>query len=115
MKTAAKEKEMDMLNGGIAGKLILFSLPLAFSSILQQLFNSADVAVVGRFAGDQALAAVGSCVALVGIFVNLIVGLSVGPNAVLASLIGQKKRERIPGMLHTVLTFGHFAELYLAP
>ena len=59
MKTAAKEKEMDMLNGGIAGKLILFSLPLAFSSILQQLFNSADVAVVGRFAGDQALAAVG--------------------------------------------------------
>ena len=48
MKTAAKEKEMDMLNGGIAGKLILFSLPLAFSSILQQLFNSADVAVVGR-------------------------------------------------------------------
>ena len=54
---------MDMLNGGLAGKLILFSIPLAFSSILQQLFNSADVAVVGRFAGDQALAAVGSCVA----------------------------------------------------
>ena len=113
MKTAAKEKEMDMLNGGIAGKLILFSLPLAFSSILQQLFNSADVAVVGRFAGDQALAAVGSCVALVGIFVNLIVGLSVGPNAVLASLIGQKKRERIPGMLHTVLTFGAALGVFL--
>lgn len=88
MKTL-KSKEMDMLNGGLAGKLILFSLPLAFSSILQQLFNSADVAVVGRFAGDNALAAVGSCVALVGIFVNLIVGLSVGPNAVLANLIGQ--------------------------
>ena len=104
---------MDMLNGGIAGKLILFSLPLAFSSILQQLFNSADVAVVGRFAGDQALAAVGSCVALVGIFVNLIVGLSVGPNAVLASLIGQKKRERIPGMLHTVLTFGAALGVFL--
>ena len=63
-----------MLHGGLAGKLILFALPLAFSSILQQLFNSADVAVVGRFAGDTALAAVGSCVALVGIFVNLIVG-----------------------------------------
>ena len=81
-----------MLNGGLAGKLILFSIPLAFSSILQQLFNSADVAVVGRFAGDQALAAVGSCVALVGIFVNLIVGLAVGPNAALANLIGQNKR-----------------------
>ena len=101
-----KTKEMDMLHGGLAGKLILFSIPLAFSSILQQLFNSADVAVVGRFAGDRALAAVGSCVALVGIFVNLIVGLSVGPNAALANLIGQKRRDRIQGMLHTILTFG---------
>lgn len=103
---ATNAKEMDMLNGGLAGKLILFALPLAFSSILQQLFNSADVAVVGRFAGDKALAAVGSCVALVGIFVNLIVGLSVGPNAALANLIGQKKREHINDMLHTILTFG---------
>ena len=97
---------MDMLNGGLAGKLILFSIPLAFSSILQQLFNSADVAVVGRFAGDQALAAVGSCVALVGIFVNLIVGLAVGPNAALANLIGQKNRGKINSMVHTILTFG---------
>lgn len=96
---------MDMLNGGLAGKLILFSIPLAFSSILQQLFNSADVAVVGRFAGDQALAAVGSCVALVGIFVNLIVGLAVGPNAALRT-IGQKNRGKINSMVHTILTFG---------
>ena len=113
MEKAAKSKEMDMLNGGIAGKLILFAIPLAFSSILQQLFNSADVAVVGRFAGDTALAAVGSCVALVGIFVNLIVGLSVGPNAALATLIGQKKREQINGMLHTILTFGAVLGLLL--
>ena len=90
-----KHKEMDMLNGGIVGKLIMFAIPLACSSISQQLFNSADVAVVGRFAGDKALAAVGSCVALVGIFVNLNVGLSVGPNAVLANLIGQQQRKRI--------------------
>lgn len=113
MEKAAKSKEMDMLNGGIAGKLILFAIPLAFSSILQQLFNSADVAVVGRFAGDTALAAVGSCVALVGIFVNLIVGLSVGPNAALATLIGQKKREQINDMLHTLLTFGAVLGLLL--
>ena len=106
MEEIKKSKEMDMLNGGLAGKLIIFAIPLAFSSILQQLFNSADVAVVGRFAGDRALAAVGSCVALVGIFVNLLVGMSVGPNAALATLIGQKKRERISGMLHTILTFG---------
>ena len=101
-----KAKEMDMLHGGLAGKLILFAIPLAFSRILQQLFNSADVAVVGRFAGSAALAAVGSCVALVGIFVNLIVGFSVGPNAALANLIGQGQRDRISGMVHTILTFG---------
>ena len=95
-----------MLNGGLAGKLILFAIPLAFSGILQQLFNSADVAVVGRFAGSAALAAVGSCVALVGIFVNLIIGLAVGPNAALANLIGQGQRDRISRMVHTILTFG---------
>lgn len=101
-----KTKEMDMLNGGLSGKLILFAIPLAFSGILQQLFNSADVAVVGRFAGSAALAAVGSCVALVGIFVNLIIGLAVGPNAALANLIGQGQRNRISRMVHTILTFG---------
>lgn len=106
MEKAGKTKEMDMLNGGLAGKLIMFAIPLAFSSILQQLFNSADVAVVGRFAGDKALAAVGSCVALVGIFVNLNVGLAVGPNAVLATVIGQNKRKRINPMIHTIITFG---------
>ena len=95
-----------MLNGGLSGKLILFAIPLAFSGILQQLFNSADVAVVGRFAGSAALAAVGSCVALVGIFVNLIIGLAVGPNAALANLIGQGQRNRISRMVHTILTFG---------
>ena len=99
-------KELDMLNGKTAGKLIMFAIPLALSSILQQLFNSADVAVVGRFAKGNAMAAVGSCVALVGIFVNLIVGLSVGPNASLATIIGQKRRDDINGMLHTIMTFG---------
>lgn len=106
MEERKKTKEMDMLNGGLAGKLILFAVPLAFSSILQQLFNSADVAVVGRFAGSQALAAVGSCVALVGIFVNLIVGLAVGPNAALANLLGQGRRDSISRMVHTIMTFG---------
>ncbi len=113
MEKETREKEMDMLHGGLAGNLILFAIPLACSSILQQLFNSADVAVVGRFAGDQALAAVGSCVALVGIFVNLIVGLSVGPNAALATLIGQKKRDQISRMLHTILSFGGILGLVL--
>ena len=79
-----KKYEMDMCSGSILKKMLMFTLPLMLSSILQLLFNSSDIFVVGRFAGDNALAAVGSCVAMVGIFVNLIVGLSVGPNAVLA-------------------------------
>ena len=108
MAKTAKHREMDMLHGGLAGRLILFALPLAFSSILQQLFNSADVAVVGRFAGDAALAAVGSCVALVGIFVNLIVGLSVGPNAVLALLA-----ERFPEVKTVMIHMGHGHGVYI--
>ena len=55
-----KNKKIDMLNGPLVGKIVIFALPLALSSILQQLFNSADLAVVGRFDSDKAMAAVGS-------------------------------------------------------
>lgn len=82
--------KMDMLSGSLWKKLIAFAFPLAATSILQQLFNSADVAVVGRFVGSDALAAVGANVANVGIFVNFLVGFSVGPNVVLSRLVGQK-------------------------
>lgn len=93
-----------MLHGSLADKLILFALPLALSSILQQLFNSADVAVVGRFAGSQALAAVGANVANVAVFVNLLVGMSIGPNVVIARLIGQGKEEEISCAVRTIMT-----------
>ncbi len=110
----SEKKEIDMLNGPLAGKIIFFALPLAFSSILQQLFNSADVAVVGHFCGDNSLAAVGANVAIVGVFVNLIVGLSVGPNAALANLIGGKRKEEIKEMIHTVIAFGFLLGIGLA-
>ena len=83
----------DLTVGKPSTELWKFCLPLFGSIIFQQLYNIADSLVAGKFIGENALAAVGSCVALVGIFVNSIVGLSVGPNAVLANLIGQKKRE----------------------
>ena len=70
--SAGKKAGMDMTQGTIWNKILLFALPLAASSMLQQLFNSVDTAVVGRFASSEALAAVGSCVALFGIFVNLL-------------------------------------------
>ena len=71
-----------MTNGSIVGKLIRFSGPLIFSGILQLLFNAADIVVVGRFAGDNSLAAVGSTSSLINLLVNLFVGLSVGTNVV---------------------------------
>lgn len=96
-------KQMDMLNGKLFGKLILFALPLALTSILQQLFNSADVAIVGRFAGSSALAAVGANVANVGIYVNTIVGFSVGPNVLLSNYIGRGRQKDIPDIVHTII------------
>lgn len=100
-----KSNKMDMLHGSLAGKILIFSLPLAASSILQQLFNSADVAVVGRFAGSDALAAVGSNAAVIALFVNIFVGLSVGINVAIANYIGQHKTKPIQKIIHTVMAF----------
>lgn len=86
--------QMDMLNGPLMSKIILFALPLAASSILQQLFNAADVAVVGRFAGNQALAAVGGNSSVINLLVNLFVGFSVGANVVIARYIGEGRHRR---------------------
>ena len=65
-----KKYEMDMCSGSIVGKILIFSLPLMCSSILQLLFNAADVIVVGRFAGDNSLAAVGSNTSLINLLTN---------------------------------------------
>lgn len=98
-----KTRKIDMLHGPLAGKLVLFALPLAVSSILQQLFNSADLAVVGRFDSDQAMAAVGSNASLVNLIVSLFLGLSVGANVIVARLIGQGKKEKINEAIHTIV------------
>ena len=85
-----RSRQMDMLHGSLLDKILLFALPLAASSILQQLFNSADAAVAGRFAGSQALAAVGGNAPVVSLIINLFVGMSVGANVIIANYIGQK-------------------------
>lgn len=102
-KGMMQKNQINMLEGPLAGKLIRFAMPIAACSILQQLFNSADVAVVGRFAGSNALAAVGANIANVGVFVNLLVGLSVGPNVVIGNLIGLGKKEEILEVVHTAV------------
>ncbi len=95
--------KMDMLHGGLFWKLVIFALPLAATSILQHLFNSADVAVVGRFAGGDALAAVGANVANVGVFVNFIVGAAVGPNVVVATMLGSGRTKEVSAAIHTIV------------
>ena len=82
-------KKIDMLNGSLWDKILLFALPIAASSILQQLFNSADLAVVGRFAGSEAVAAVGSNAPVINLIINIFLGLSVGANVVIGNLLGR--------------------------
>ena len=85
--------EIDMCNGSILDKLISFSIPLMLSGILQLLFNAVDIIVVGRFTGSEALAAVGSTTALINVFVNLFIGISLGANVLAARFYatGQEK------------------------
>ncbi|MCI7766689.1 MAG: MATE family efflux transporter [Oscillospiraceae bacterium] len=97
----AKKYEMDMCSGSILKKMLAFTLPLMFSSILQLLFNAADIVVVGRFAGDNSLAAVGSNTALINLLTNLFVGLSVGANVAAARFYGAKRDDALSRTVHT--------------
>ena len=90
-----------MCSGPLLGKMILFALPLMVSSILQLLFNAADIIVVGKFAGNQALAAVGSTGALINLIVNLFIGLSVGTNVLVARYYGAHQGEDLSETIHT--------------
>ena len=101
-----KNYEIDMLQGSYIKKLAIFAFPLMVSSVLQLLFNAADIAVVGRFAGDASLAAVSSTSSLVNLFVNLFVGLSVGTNIITAQMIGENKKEGIQKVVHTSIAMG---------
>lgn len=94
--------KIDMLNGGMFRKILVFSLPLLASGVLQQSFNAIDVAVVGRFSSSQALAAVGSNGVIINILINLFIGISIGANVVIANYIGRQNREGIRKSVATV-------------
>ena len=104
----------DLTSGPMLKKIILFSLPLAASSILQLLFNAADVVVVGRFAGSTALAAVGSNGALINLLVNLFVGLSLGANVVAARCFGARDEKGVQNTVQTAVTLGLVSGVLLA-
>ena len=93
--------QIDMCSGPLWNKILLFALPLMASSILQLLFNAADVVVVGRFVGKEALAAVGSNTSLINLMVNLFVGLSVGTNVVVARDLGAGRHDSVSRSVHT--------------
>ena len=96
--------EMDMTTGSILPKLLLFAIPLMLSSILQLLFNAADVVVVGRFEGENALAAVGSNGALINLIVNVFMGLSIGANVIIARYFGGNNYKETVEAVHTTIT-----------
>ena len=101
MKTKNDSVKINMLSGSIFDKIILFAIPLAASNILQQLFNSVDVAIVGKFVGKSALAAVGANSSIISVLVNLFSGLALGTNVVIATLIGQNKKKEVSSVVHT--------------
>ncbi|MBQ9134630.1 MAG: MATE family efflux transporter [Lachnospiraceae bacterium] len=98
-----KKYEIDMCNGPLLGKILLFALPLMLSGILQLLFNAADMIVVGRWAGSNALAAVGSTGSLINLLVNVFIGLSVGANVLVARYYGANQEKELSDMVHTAM------------
>ena len=105
--------EIDMTNGPLLGKIVRFAIPLALSGILQLLFNAADIIVAGRFAGSQALAAVGSTSALINLIVNLFIGLSIGVNVLVARYYGAGQRKDLHETVHTAVLISVLSGLVL--
>ena len=106
--------EIDMCNGTIMDKLISFSLPLMLSGILQLMFNAVDIVVVGRFSGSQALAAVGSTTALINVFTNLFIGISLGANVLAARFFAAGKDREMSETVHTSITLALISGVIMA-
>ena len=101
----SKSNSMDMLKGSLWDKVLIFAIPLALTGVLQQLFNAADVMVLGQFVGKNAIAAVGNNISLIGILVNLFMGLSLGANVVIAQAIGARREYDAKVAVHTSIMF----------
>lgn len=104
MKSTSQSKKLDLLHGPIWNKIPLFALPVAATGILEQLFNASDIAIVGNFASSDrtvAIAAVGANSPVIGMILNLFIGISLGTNVVIANAIGRKDRENVEQAVHT--------------
>lgn len=107
MKQTARY-EMDMVNGPILSKVLMFSVPLMLTSVLQLLFNAADIVVVGRYAGSTALAAVGSTGALINLIVNVLMGMSIGTSVLVARYYGANRPQDVSETVHTSIAISFF-------
>ena len=102
-----------MLEGSLWDKIIVFALPIALTGILEQMFNAADIAVLGRFVGTEAMAAVGNNVPIVGLIVSLFLGLSLGANVIIAQYIGARRRKEASRALHTAIVLSLLAGVFV--
>lgn len=109
-----KNFEMNMSEGKILGKLIIYSIPLICTNVLQLLFNAADVAVLGMFVSDDAVAAVGATGALINLIIGLFVGLSVGANVLVARFAGEQNMDSSHKTVSTSVIVSIIAGLFLA-
>lgn len=117
METAKKRRQLDMLHGPIWNKIPQFALPVAATAILGQLFNAADVAVVGNFAGEMStasVAAVGANSAIIGLIVNLFIGISLGANVTIAHAVGQGDHKAVHKAVHTAIVMSVLGGLIAA-
>lgn len=104
--TKKKSYEMDMCHGPLVKKLLIFTIPVMISGVLQLLFNAADIVVVGQFVGSQALAAVGSNSSLINLIVNVFIGISIGSNVLVARHYGAGEHEEVHKTVHTSILTG---------
>lgn len=117
MSNHTKRNQIDMLNGSMWGKIPLYALPVAATAILEQLFNASDIAVVGNFTGSGktvAVAAVGANSPIIGLIINLFVGIALGCNVVIANAIGQENKERVLKAVHTSVIISVLGGVFIA-
>ncbi len=108
------KKTFDMTNGPFLKKIFIFALPLMATGLLQLLYNSADTAIVGKFAGSQALAAVGSTGSLINLIINVFIGLSMGSGVMVARHIGAGDEKRVSKSVHTAMLLGLVSGIIVA-
>lgn len=118
MKERILSGKLDILNGSIWNKLPFYALPVAATGVLEQLFNASDVAIVGNFASTNrtvAIAAVGANSPVIGVILNLFIGISLGTNVLIANAIGRKDKETVEKTVHTsygTCFFRHFERTF---